>query len=82
MSGGSSLPPDAHDLAAQVRAGERSAREQVEAAIARVEMPSGLRIGVQLVAAAGREDLLVSVAARLEEVYGWVGRTPPRGAFA
>jgi amidase len=42
----------------------------------------GLPIGVQLVAAAGREDLLVSVAARLEEVYGWVGRTPPQGAFA
>ena len=34
------------------------------------------------VAATGREDLLVSVAARLEEVYGWVGRKPPRGVFA
>lgn len=42
----------------------------------------GLPIGVQLVAAAGREDLLVSVAARLEEVHGWLGRTPPRGDFA
>ncbi|MBW2426614.1 MAG: amidase [Deltaproteobacteria bacterium] len=42
----------------------------------------GLPIGVQLVAATGREDLLVSVAARLEEVYEWVERKPPRGVFA
>lgn len=38
---------------------------------------SGLPIGVQLVAPYGREDLLLRVAARLEEAMPWRGRTPP-----
>ncbi|MDJ0852677.1 MAG: amidase family protein [Myxococcota bacterium] len=38
---------------------------------------SGLPVGVQLVAALGREDLLIAVAARLEEAQPWLERRPP-----
>jgi amidase len=37
----------------------------------------GLPIGVQLVAAHGREDVLIRLAAQLEEVTGWLDRHPP-----
>ena len=36
----------------------------------------GLPIGVQLVAAYGREDLLISVAAQLEQAMPWAGKHP------
>ncbi len=40
---------------------------------------SGLPIGVQLVAAYGREDILLSVAAQLEVAMPWEHRHPPTG---
>jgi len=37
---------------------------------------AGLPIGVQLVAAFGREDLLIKVAAQLEQAVDWQARLP------
>lgn len=37
----------------------------------------GLPIGVQLVAAHGREDVLIRLAAQLEKATGWLDRRPP-----
>ncbi|HSL59027.1 MAG TPA: amidase [Acidimicrobiales bacterium] len=39
---------------------------------------TGLPFGVQVVAAAGREDVLLGVAAQLEAALPWSGRRPPR----
>jgi amidase len=41
------------------------------------ESREGLPIGVQLVAAQGREDLLLQVAAQLEQALPWKDRQPP-----
>ncbi len=40
----------------------------------------GLPVGVQLVAASGREDVLVRVAAALEQAAPWAARRPPVSA--
>jgi amidase len=42
------------------------------------QTPDGLPVGVMLAAAPGREDLLLSLAAEVEEAAPWAGRTPPR----
>ena len=42
--------------------------------------PDGLPVGIQLVAAFGREDLLIQVAAQLERAAPWVHRIPPTHA--
>jgi amidase len=46
------------------------------------ETEDGLPIGIQLVAPQGREDILLRVAAQLEQALPWAGRTPPVWAGA
>jgi len=42
--------------------------------------PEGLPVGVQLVAALGREDLLIRIASQLEQELPWIDRLPPEHA--
>ena len=41
------------------------------------QTPAGLPVGVQLVAAYGREDILIRVASQLEQAAPWTDRHPP-----
>jgi amidase len=41
--------------------------------------PDGLPIGVQLVAAYGREDLIFQLSGQLERARPWAGKRPPIG---
>jgi amidase len=38
---------------------------------------SGLPVGVQFVGAPDREDVLIRLAAQLEQSAPWIGRRPP-----
>ena len=40
------------------------------------ETPDGLPLGIHLVAAVAREDVLLAVAAQLERAAPWAGRRP------
>ena len=42
----------------------------------------GVPVGVQLVAPPGREDLLIALAAQLEDSAGWAPRPSARPTFA
>ncbi len=44
--------------------------------------PEGLPVGIQLVAALGREDLLLQVASQLEEARPWKDHYPPVYAYS
>jgi hypothetical protein len=65
--------------AADRRSPERHLRKQ-EDENAQISLPlqmsDGLPIGIQLVAPLGREDVLLRVAAQLEEAHPWADRVP------
>lgn len=72
--------PEAPDLAAVADLGQFTAPFNVTGQPA-VSLPlhatgDGLPVGVQLVAAYGREDVLLAVAAQLERVAPWAARWP------
>ena len=69
-SGSSAFPPDLVFLRSLQR--DRPAGDLASAAAT----PSGLPIGVQLVAGLGREDLLLRVAAQLERARPWKSPRP------
>jgi amidase len=77
-------PPRDDPLAVQPRfrriwcfAAPFNATGQPAVSLPLAQSADGLPIGVQLVAAFGREDVLIRIASQLEEAAPWGGRVPP-----
>jgi amidase len=71
------LPPEAHAASFGLFTMPWSVTGQPAISLPLHWTPAGLPVGVQLVAEYGREDLLIQVAAQLEQAQPWAMRRPP-----